>query len=894
MKSKIYGNYAIYKLNQLFKTSLNNKIQRQKREIIKSIFSKKISNYLNKQNLIFTYPKKEESDKMKRVKFNLNEKIHFKNYIKENIAKGKNYTRSSFYLRYVNEEDDAKIVNDYLRLATEFNNNSYKYWHYFATFNYKYYRYIYNQMKGKNDNNQTKIKTVIEYASNSINGLKHSLLISNKSKVRALEDSLRFIDIFFELGNKDKNLLSQIESIINEADLEIFIGIIPQLTCRFDIKDENVLEILIKLLSNILKTYPEVILFPLISIKNSKTKKSKAIVERIMQRTIENNIGLKELYKEYEEFVKELNKCSLLYHEEWIETIETSAKLYLNQFYNNMVSQITKLHNKINKAPENLYEINFHQLYGNDLKKAEKIINKCLDKKKLIYLKEAWAIYQKVYKSIKENYSNFQSISLQYISSKLFNFKDSNIIIPSFSHSFLYKSNENNNNHLLNKRTKDLNQTNIKPITIKQIDKYLYILDSKQHPRKISMIGTNNKEYIYLLKGHDDLRQDERVIQIFNLVNLIMSKEKKTSNLQSLISIYSVIPLSNKSGLIGWVPNCDSLEELIKEYRKINNKIQNIEKKYLLDFNPGYETSSLLPKVDAFLYAIHKSKDIDLRQIIWHKSKDCESWFIRTTNYSRSLAVMSIVGYILGLGDRHLNNILMNRETGKIVHIDLSDCFEIAMKRDKFPEKVPFRLTRMLVRALGITEVEGNFRITCEKTLFMLKYNRDSLIAILSALVHNPLISFRLLIPLIMKKRRDEFKIEAPIEDKDIITFEENASSNNKKIEKKNNKRLSNYNKNITENKNKEEDTEGKDERQIMEREQRQILGLFEETEDIDTDELYKIAQLIIVRINNKLIGIHHNNGVQLNEKEQVEFLIREARSYENLVMSYLGWTPYW
>ena len=36
------------------------------------------------------------------------------------------------------------------------------------------------------------------------------------------------------------------------------------------------------------------------------------------------------------------------------------------------------------------------------------------------------------------------------------------------------------------------------------------------------MIGTNDKEYLYLLKGHEDLRQDEKVTQIFNLVNLIM------------------------------------------------------------------------------------------------------------------------------------------------------------------------------------------------------------------------------------------------------------------------------------------------------------------------------------------------------------------------------------
>ena len=51
---------------------------------------------------------------------------------------------------------------------------------------------------------------------------------------------------------------------------------------------------------------------------------------------------------------------------------------------------------------------------------------------------------------------------------------------------------------------------------------------------------------------------------------------------------------------------------------------------------------------------------------------------------------MSIVGYILGLGDRHPSNLMLDRRTGKVLHIDFGDCFEVAMKRDKFPEKVPF------------------------------------------------------------------------------------------------------------------------------------------------------------------------------------------------------------
>lgn len=42
---------------------------------------------------------------------------------------------------------------------------------------------------------------------------------------------------------------------------------------------------------------------------------------------------------------------------------------------------------------------------------------------------------------------------------------------------------------------------------------------------------------------------------------------------------------------------------------------------------------------------------------------------------------MSMVGYILGLGDRHLQNIMLHNATGRIVHIDYGDCFDVARTR---------------------------------------------------------------------------------------------------------------------------------------------------------------------------------------------------------------------
>ena len=122
-----------------------------------------------------------------------------------------------------------------------------------------------------------------------------------------------------------------------------------------------------------------------------------------------------------------------------------------------------------------------------------------------------------------------------------------------------------------------------------------------------------------------------------------------------------------------------------------------------------------------------------------------EEWLDRRTKFTRSIAVMSMVGYILGLGDRHPSNLMLDQISGRVLHIDFGDCFEVAMHREKFPEKVPFRLTRMLVKAMEVSGIEGSYRDTCERTMTVLRNNRDSLVAMLEAFVYDPLISWRLL-----------------------------------------------------------------------------------------------------------------------------------------------------
>ena len=114
---------------------------------------------------------------------------------------------------------------------------------------------------------------------------------------------------------------------------------------------------------------------------------------------------------------------------------------------------------------------------------------------------------------------------------------------------------------------------------------------------------------MFLLKGHEDLRQDERVMQLFGLVNTLLLHDPDTfrRNLTIQVNIlkyanlimlfytmtdplsakfyiqrYAVIPLSTNSGLIGWVPHCDTLHTLIRDYREKKKILLNIEHKIML------------------------------------------------------------------------------------------------------------------------------------------------------------------------------------------------------------------------------------------------------------------------------------------------------------------------
>uniref|UniRef100_K3W627 PI3K/PI4K catalytic domain-containing protein n=1 Tax=Globisporangium ultimum (strain ATCC 200006 / CBS 805.95 / DAOM BR144) TaxID=431595 RepID=K3W627_GLOUD len=304
------------------------------------------------------------------------------------------------------------------------------------------------------------------------------------------------------------------------------------------------------------------------------------------------------------------------------------------------------------------------------------------------------------------------------------------------------------------------------PVSLQAIHSTVTVLRTKTKPKCLDFVGSDGQSYKYLLKAREDLRLDERIMQFLKTSNEFLRMDSIARSRNLVAQHYSVIPLSHDSGLIQMVPDVTPMFQVYTNWSELSHRAPNLLvsppsklltsstpvpqqtpptaafyaklKQYgVADASPNQRTQwpkAVLKQVYQDLVA-QRPRDV-LRQEITTGSGDFRESWSKTSRLSKSLAVMSVLGYIVGLGDRHLDNILLCNKSGDVVHIDYNVCFDKGQKL-KVPEVVPFRLTPMLQDALGLTGVEGKFRVAFETTLRVVRANdsREALLTLLEAFV---------------------------------------------------------------------------------------------------------------------------------------------------------------
>ena len=633
----------------------------------------------------------------------LNPNAH-RHLIEQTTLLAKCYLRQGEWMVALNKSDwqythRQDILTCYSK-ATQYNPKWYKAWHAWALANFE----VVQALTSDETDLRANQAIVLQHVVPAVRGFFESIALASGS---SLQDTLRLLTLWLAHGGS-----SEVNAAVTEGftrvSVDTWLEVIPQLIARITQPNKRVQQSIHNLLADIGRAHPQALVYPLtVAMKSGNNTRRSGSAAQIMDSMRQHSARLVE---QADTVSHELIRVAVLWHELWQEGLEEASRLYFHDHnISGTFAVLEPLHEQLERGPETLREISFVQAFGRDLGEARDWCRQYEASQDVNDLNQAWDLYQQVFRRIGRQLPQMTNLPLAYCSPRLLEASDLDLAVPG-----TYVSGK-------------------AIVRIMSFDANFGVISSKQRPRKLIMTGSDGNPYTFLLKGKEDIRQDERVMQLFGLCNTLLANDSECYKRHLNIQRYAAIPLSQNSGLLGWVPNSDTVHQLIRDYRESRKILLNIEHRIMLQMAPDYDNLTLMQKVEVFGYALDNTTGQDLYRVLWLKSKSSESWLDRRTNYTRSLGVMSMVGYILGLGDRHPSNLMLDRVTGKIVHIDFGDCFEVAMKRDKYPERVPFRLTRMLTYAMEVSNVEGSFRTTCEQVMRVLRDNKESVMAVLEA-----------------------------------------------------------------------------------------------------------------------------------------------------------------
>ncbi|XP_030632937.1 serine-protein kinase ATM isoform X2 [Chanos chanos] len=374
-------------------------------------------------------------------------------------------------------------------------------------------------------------------------------------------------------------------------------------------------------------------------------------------------------------------------------------------------------------------------------------------------------------------------------------------------------------------------------VTLRSFEPHFRLAGGVNLPKIIDCVGSDGKSRRQLVKGQDDLRQDAVMQQVFQMCSMLLQRNAETRRRKLNIRRYKVVPFSQRSGVLEWCTGTVPIGEFLvdpqkgahKRYRPQDWTNLACRRKMMESQAHGFDG-----KYQAFMEVCQNFRPV-FRYFCMERFLDPAVWLEKRLAYTRSVATSSIVGYIVGLGDRHIQNILIDEQTAELVHIDLGVAFEQG-KILPTPETVPFRLSRDIVDGMGITGVEGVFRRCCEKTMEVMRSSQEALLTIVEVLLYDPLFDWTM-------NPLKAFYLQQQDEQAEL-----NATLN---------------------------PTPGGEELEAHRR-------------SSDSQSFNKVAERVLLRLQEKLKGVEE--GAVLSVGGQVNLLIQQAMDPKNLSRLFPGW----
>ena len=407
---------------------------------------------------------------------------------------------------------------------------------------------------------------------------------------------ISFIFFYFVVG-----VYQILTGELDQVTPETWLSVVPQLIARMHVRSPQIAVLLRKLLIRVAATHPQALVCPISVALNTHDKQQKVMATEVLN---EMKKRRSQLVEEATMVSRELMRVAITPHELWHDGLEKAAQQYMeSRDINGMLETLSEIHDTMNESitiPESkiqvgfseelgqvghttLRDVSFRHSYGRPLAEALDWLEMFRKSRRTTDLHQAWEIYQIVFKRIKAQIKSFKIVELHHVSPALISAIGLRLAVPGTYKPFGTV------------------------VSISGFSASIEVIPSKQRPRRMSMLGSDGSNYQFLLKGHEDLRQDERVMQLFGLINVCLDNDRATGQKGLGIVRYSVMPLSNNSGVIGWVENCDTLNQLVKQYRESKDMRLGIEVKLLQTKSINHDKLPLLNKVEIFKQVLEET-----------------------------------------------------------------------------------------------------------------------------------------------------------------------------------------------------------------------------------------------------------------------------------------------
>ncbi|RGB41839.1 hypothetical protein C1646_738849 [Rhizophagus diaphanus] len=287
-----------------------------------------------------------------------------------------------------------------------------------------------------------------------------------------------------------------------------------------------------------------------------------------------------------------------------------------------------------------------------------------------------------------------------------------------------------------------------KHVKISSFDPKISVLRSLRKPKRISILGTDGNEYPFLVKGGEDLRLDQRVQQLFSLMNEIMKKDSFCSQRNIAQRTYKVVPITGSLGIIEWINNTKTMRYFIEgelDDSRVFDDAQSMHSRWVQQYQ-NYHNIFMKVERDAVVRHFKDlQRDINndlLKRALYKLAASPEAHLSIRSEFVKCHAAINICGYLIGIGDRHLENFLIDMTKGSLISIDFGHAFGSATETLEVPELIPFRLTRQIETLMEPLGSRGLLEYPMIKILQIMQANKDILLNAMDIFVKEPLLDW--------------------------------------------------------------------------------------------------------------------------------------------------------